>query len=515
MKKKIRLVLSVLLLYLLLLVLLVLAEKNSDSVIQTLEDAVWYSLVTVTTVGYGDVYPVTTAGKMVGVVFVLLGVGFFSTIIGVVISLLGGKLTGFILWKARKKDWFIFSMRNDCSNAIANQLKKEYPGALFIFCNAENGARGSGSNTLCISGGVGDAVLRTGHAAGKRRAFFVSGDSRTNLEEAGLLSGQEIEKYCLGDPYTEDGTIGFFEPCQNTARLYWKQHPLKSGETTVLLIGDGAYAAAMLNTAVTVCCRQPFFQTKLVAFGNWREYRMDHYSLESLFSSDPGEKERDVLCFRENWNADPGLLFSADRIILCGDSPEGNGILVDRLRNCFPLKAQIYVRSGAGGDGPIGFGRFEEIFTGEMVMNRQLDRLSAAMHEHYIKSTGGGISWERLNRFYKDSNRSVGDHMDTKIRLLTGQDLTIITRQEEERAAKLLASASPEMRDRMRRNEHERWCRFYALHNWTWAETRDDAARRHPCMTSFDELDEKYAVTDDYVLDQIGCFAAEREKTAL
>ena len=60
MKKHIRLLLAALGVYLLLLCLLLAAESASDaSAIRTFGDAVWYSLITVTTVGYGDLSPVT------------------------------------------------------------------------------------------------------------------------------------------------------------------------------------------------------------------------------------------------------------------------------------------------------------------------------------------------------------------------------------------------------------------------------------------------------------------------
>lgn len=46
--------------------------------IRTPSDALWWALVTVATVGYGDRYPVTDAGRLVGVVVMLVGVGLFS-----------------------------------------------------------------------------------------------------------------------------------------------------------------------------------------------------------------------------------------------------------------------------------------------------------------------------------------------------------------------------------------------------------------------------------------------------
>jgi voltage-gated potassium channel len=41
-------------------------------------DGIWWAWVTVTTVGYGDIVPVSTAGKILGAILILLGVGLFS-----------------------------------------------------------------------------------------------------------------------------------------------------------------------------------------------------------------------------------------------------------------------------------------------------------------------------------------------------------------------------------------------------------------------------------------------------
>lgn len=45
-------------------------------------DAVWWGLVTITTVGYGDQYPVTDEGRMVGTLLLFAGVGLFSVLTG-------------------------------------------------------------------------------------------------------------------------------------------------------------------------------------------------------------------------------------------------------------------------------------------------------------------------------------------------------------------------------------------------------------------------------------------------
>jgi voltage-gated potassium channel len=48
--------------------------------------AMWWGIVTLTTVGYGDVFPITAAGKVVAGVSVLLGVGLFALPAGILAS---------------------------------------------------------------------------------------------------------------------------------------------------------------------------------------------------------------------------------------------------------------------------------------------------------------------------------------------------------------------------------------------------------------------------------------------
>lgn len=54
-------------------------ETDPDSNIKTAEDALWWAYVTITTVGYGDKYPVTTEGRILAVLLMTAGVGTFGT----------------------------------------------------------------------------------------------------------------------------------------------------------------------------------------------------------------------------------------------------------------------------------------------------------------------------------------------------------------------------------------------------------------------------------------------------
>jgi len=57
------------------------AERGApDASITTMGDALWWAMTTVTTVGYGDLYPVTTAGRFVAAALMLCGIALLGTV---------------------------------------------------------------------------------------------------------------------------------------------------------------------------------------------------------------------------------------------------------------------------------------------------------------------------------------------------------------------------------------------------------------------------------------------------
>jgi len=69
-------------------VAILVAEEGSGSNIDTAEDAVWWTLTTMTTVGYGDLAPVTTLGRAVAVLTMFAGIGVFGAFTALIASLL-------------------------------------------------------------------------------------------------------------------------------------------------------------------------------------------------------------------------------------------------------------------------------------------------------------------------------------------------------------------------------------------------------------------------------------------
>jgi voltage-gated potassium channel len=59
-------------------------ETSPEANIKTPEDALWWSIVTITTVGYGDRFPLSTEGRIIAALLMTAGVGLFGTFSGFV-----------------------------------------------------------------------------------------------------------------------------------------------------------------------------------------------------------------------------------------------------------------------------------------------------------------------------------------------------------------------------------------------------------------------------------------------
>ena len=70
---------------------ILICEREPESNIKTAEEALWWSITTITTVGYGDKYPVTTEGRCIATVLMFSGVGMFGILSGLVASFFLGE----------------------------------------------------------------------------------------------------------------------------------------------------------------------------------------------------------------------------------------------------------------------------------------------------------------------------------------------------------------------------------------------------------------------------------------
>ncbi|MBU4350585.1 potassium channel family protein, partial [bacterium] len=86
-EKKEELVLVVFVVFLLLIIfssLMYFIEKEAQpEAFSSIPEAMWWGIITLTTVGYGDVYPITPLGKILGALIAFLGIGMFALPAGI------------------------------------------------------------------------------------------------------------------------------------------------------------------------------------------------------------------------------------------------------------------------------------------------------------------------------------------------------------------------------------------------------------------------------------------------
>lgn len=85
--------------------------------IHNLNDSLWWAVSTVTSVGYGDVVPVTFAGRVLGVVLQIIGVIMTSSIIGSLVVQLHRKRDNY--------EWERISKKLDQMNESIEETKKK------------------------------------------------------------------------------------------------------------------------------------------------------------------------------------------------------------------------------------------------------------------------------------------------------------------------------------------------------------------------------------------------------
>jgi voltage-gated potassium channel len=82
--------------------ILICEQQDPDANIKTAGDAIWWSVTTITTVGYGDKYPVTAEGRIVAMILMISGIGLFGIVSGLAAAFFVGTKQGGIVKEENK-----------------------------------------------------------------------------------------------------------------------------------------------------------------------------------------------------------------------------------------------------------------------------------------------------------------------------------------------------------------------------------------------------------------------------
>jgi voltage-gated potassium channel len=129
--------------------ILICERDEPESSIKDGADALWWAFVTMTTVGYGDMYPVTNAGRVVAAFVMITGVGLFGTFSGFVAS------------------WFLEGQGVQASGGSTAELAAESPTATGIAAAVDDTAMaGARTETPSAAASGPGRAAQTAHKEG-------------------------------------------------------------------------------------------------------------------------------------------------------------------------------------------------------------------------------------------------------------------------------------------------------------------------------------------------------------
>lgn len=491
-----------------LLAVLVSSESRAEgATITSTSSGLWYLLTTLTTVGYGDTYPVTSAGRAVGTVFQLLSLGVLAVLFGTILSLFRGKLVPFTKLTFRKnKKWFLFHEQNSSSEKLAAHLIKDDPDAVIVFCNADDSE--ASESGITVSADLPQVLEKKG-SKGKAFAFFMNENMAENERNAKAVQSDNTEVFIMSkhEPLTIIPHHHLFNPYDCCARLYWHKYPSEKTNENLVLIGGGKYAFALLEQALMQNVISDHQHITYRMFGDFDEFKRVHPYLNTCFSLNEADPNRDNLFFCEQpWNKEHSILKKADRILVCFDEEAAAMDVLTSLFRYVPVTGKVYARLSNPYPGCVTFGSDDEIFTEQLVMKNKLNETAIRLHRSYVASAPGKLpDWVSLNPFLRRSNLASADHLRYKARYLIGTSPEKeLTSEDYTKAFEQFCSLNEEEKDRCRKIEHDRWMRFHVLNNWQYAPVRDNDRRLHPLLLPFEDLSPEDQAKDDHAWELLG-----------
>ncbi len=484
--------------YFALLFLMLHAESaDPDSSIHTFMDALWYSIVTLTTVGYGDVTPVTTTGHVIGIIFLFMSAGILITLAGTLISFLTSEGFPLMLLSCQKrKNWYYFADMGLESDTLAKHILEEDPNGVII-CGQSKSSVDETPDYPCLFINVSpERIANLKRGEGERCKVFLMKENDIGVNQRAVNIAQlpvDVYARTVSGEDEFSGNIHFFHSYDCCAREYWRLKPLRSTERQIVLIGFGYYGRAILERAILTNVLSPDHPVVYHIFGDVGNFLHIHPGLKLAFSIQEISGQKDSLIFHENsWTMEHDLFEAVDRIIICDDDEQEGWDILWHLRRYYHFHARVDLRSNRMIPGLSHFGTNDSIYTPEHVLRTTLNQVAVAMNDLYRSShPQGALDWEHLDDYLRQSKIAASEHVFLKVRiLLRDEDFVKMSPDKLAGAYRIYQQniQNPACLEQYRRIEHLRWLRFYAYYNWTYGPVHNSELRQDPRICRYEEL---------------------------
>ncbi len=514
-------IIAVVFVYLALLLLMVHVEvSDPNSSIHSFGDAFWYSLVTLTTVGYGDIAPVTRAGRALGIVFLLFSTGILVALISTLVSFLASE--GFPLVQLsfqKKKNWYYFADHGLEADILAKQILKIDPDAVIIYGQSRDTVANRPDYPCKFINVSPERIVRLKKKAGSRCKVFLMNENDIGVNPRAVdIAELPVDVYArtASGEDSLSGNIHFFNSYDCCARGYWREKPLQKDEHEIAIIGFGHYGQAILERAIMTNVLLPDHRVIYHIFGDADEFLAMHDHLDLAFCLQTEGNDRDSLIFHsEPWTKAFVLLQEMNRIIICDDNEFDGWNTLWMLRAYYITPGRIDLRSTRRVPDLSHFGTNESIYSPQNIIRTGLNEVAIAMNDLYRDDHPDALDWDELEDYLRQSKIAASEHVFAKVRiLLNNETITELTPEILEKAYKTYKEniKDPEKLDLYRKIEHQRWLRFYCYYNWTYGEVYNRELRKDPRVRPYEELTPEFKAHGDYSWELIGKLHLRSEK---
>ncbi len=204
-------------------------ERNINPEINTLFDAFWWSIVTVTTVGYGDIKPATNAGRIVASVLMILGISGIAVLTGIITTgftdrLLKLKLNiGGVMEKkiAKLTNHYIICGYGRVGKIVAKELDRFHKQFVIIESNKDRVHEAVETNYLTITGSATDEeILKKANIKEAAGIALVMDSDADNLYALITAKDENREILAIARANTEDSIKKFIKLGAKTISPY-------------------------------------------------------------------------------------------------------------------------------------------------------------------------------------------------------------------------------------------------------------------------------------------------------